>query len=256
MFTVWKKKPKFILTREGNKASRWRLDCYRKIIKPDHPIRFHQRREMESLRKARRMCLWLASRVFKNLDIDWSWTLNSQRWGIPGGERTLQGENNVGSISRVQKSLSPCSPAWHSRWGAWMWRGRGRLGERRWCLRTCGKQRDIQRAPTRLLGALDGSMLSLFRVGRPSWQCQGRAFGLAAFEWGMGVDVSTGDLNQLNRWGWGALWEDLHVFRSACVQFCFLSGQLMAVYLEDVDIPVPFLGRIKCNFFKQYCFQD
>lgn len=104
------KKNKFRLTREGNKASRWRLDCYRKIIKPGHPIRFHQRREMESLRKARRMCLWLASRVFKTLDIDWGWTLSSQRWGIPGGERTLQAESNVGSVSRVQKSLVLVAP--------------------------------------------------------------------------------------------------------------------------------------------------
>lgn len=240
------KKNKFRLTREGNKASRWRLDCYRKIIKPDHPIRFHQRREMESLRKARRMCLWLAIRVFKNLDIEWSWTLSSQRWGIPGGERTLQAESNVGSVSRVQKSLVLVAP--HGTHGEGL--GCGGAGDT-W--QRMESRETIQRALTRLLGALGGSMLSLFRGGSPSWQCQGRAFGLAAFEWGMGVDVSTGDLNRRGR---GALWEDLHVCRSACVQFCFLSRQLMAVYLEDVGIPVPFLGRIKCNFFKQYCSQD
>lgn len=131
--------------REGNKASRWRLYCYRKIIKLNLPIRSHQRPEIESLKKARRMCLRLASRFFKNLDIDRSWTL-IEYW-VAEYEGYLEEKEHSRRRAMWAASQESSSP-WALTVRAWMWQGRGRLGERWWCLRPDGKQTGIQRALT------------------------------------------------------------------------------------------------------------
>lgn len=44
--------------------------------------------------------------------------------------------------------------------------------------------------------ALDGSMLSLFRVAKSVPAVSGKSFWVCSIEWGMGIDVSMGDLNR------------------------------------------------------------
>lgn len=99
------------------------------------------------------------------------------------------------------------------------------------------------------LRALDGSMPSLW--GSLVWRCERRAFGFPAFELGAGIG---------GMYGWSELTGSrslilvgrcLDAFRSV-----FFCRHFVAACLEDAGTPVPFLWRIKRNFFKKCCSQD